>query len=182
MLRQEYPPALVAAALTQIELRERARAKFAHAERMYFTRAGLEQASSERTAEHRARRYAGLDRIADLCCGIGGDLVALAAGRSVLAVDRDPVHLRLATLNADATDLKEAALWSPALATVARRATILPQGHTLVASAGDDVRVAAPGGYLIDPNPAVTRAGLVEELARLVGAWKIDQQIAFLSS
>src|SRR6266536_5951565 len=101
-LRQEYPADLVATALTQIELRERARVKFEHAERMYFTREGLEQASSERTAEHRARRYAGVGRVCDLCCGIGGDLLALAERCSVLAVDRDPVHLRLATLNAGA--------------------------------------------------------------------------------
>jgi hypothetical protein len=42
--------------------------------------------------------------------------------------------------------------------------------------------VAAPGRFLLDPNPAVTRAGLVEELARDLGAWKIDQQIAFLAA
>ncbi|MDQ2709516.1 MAG: class I SAM-dependent methyltransferase, partial [Actinomycetota bacterium] len=39
-----------------------------------------------------------------------------------------------------------------------------------------------PGEYLLDPNPAVTRAGLVEDLARMLGAWKIDPMIAFLSS
>jgi hypothetical protein len=44
------------------------------------------------------------------------------------------------------------------------------------------VPVGPPGGYLLDPNPAVTRAGLVEELARITGCWKIDDQIAFLST
>ena len=39
-----------------------------------------------------------------------------------------------------------------------------------------------PGEFLLDPNPAVTRAGLVAELARGLGAWKIDDQIAFLSA
>ena len=38
-----------------------------------------------------------------------------------------------------------------------------------------------PAEYLLDPNPAVTRAGLVEELARRLGAHKIDDRIAFLS-
>ena len=38
-----------------------------------------------------------------------------------------------------------------------------------------------PGEYLLDPNPAVTRAGLVAELARELGAWQIDPMIAFLS-
>jgi hypothetical protein len=40
--------------------------------------------------------------------------------------------------------------------------------------------VAEPGEYLLDPSPAVTRAGLVEDLARTLGAWKIDERIAFL--
>src|SRR4029453_15409413 len=38
-----------------------------------------------------------------------------------------------------------------------------------------------PGAYLLDPSPAVTRAGLVEELARELGAWKLGPPIAFLS-
>ncbi len=92
-------------------------------------------------------------------------------------------------------DLKEALLWSPALATAATRATVLPSGDTLAAGPGagragadardmapaDDVPIAEPGAFLFDPSPAVTRAGLVEDLARLLGAWKIDPAIAFLS-
>ncbi len=35
---------------------------------------------------------------------------------------------------------------------------------------------------MFDPSPAVTRAGLVAELAQLIGAWQIDPMIAFLSS
>ena len=51
-------------------------------------------------AGHRSARYARAGLVADLCCGIGGDLVALAAGRGVLAVDRDRLHLRMAQANA----------------------------------------------------------------------------------
>jgi hypothetical protein len=83
---------------------------------------------------------------------------------------------------ADGRDLKEAVAWSPALATATRRATILPGRHTLTPSEGAPVPVGPPGGFLLDPNPAVTRAGLVEELARATGCWKIDDQIAFLSA
>ena len=54
-------------------------------------------------------------------------------------------------------ELKEAALWSPALARSATRATILPGGHTLTPQPGPPVPVAPPGPYLLDPNPAVTR-------------------------
>ncbi len=70
--------------------------------------------------------------------------------------------------------------WSPALARSATRATILPGGHTLTPQPGPPVLVAPPGPFLLDPNPAVTRAGLVAELARSCGGWQIDAQIAFL--
>lgn len=269
-LRRHWPPELVSAALTQHRLRAAATAKFDRAAGMLFTRDGLEQASAEPVARHRARRYEDVPGpVADLCCGIGGDLLALAAGRDVLAVDRDPAHLALAVHNAgvyevagrvttriadvrevdlsgvaaifvdparrdhsgrmragasepplawclalaervpavgikaapglprtavpdgwelelvaDGRDLKEAVLWSPALARAPRRATVLPGGHTLLPTAGQPVPVREPGGYLLDPNPAVTRAGLVADLARRLGAgiWQVDPRIAFLSS
>ena len=266
-LRREYPASLAAAATAQHELRLAARAKFVRAMEMLFTRAGYEQSSSETIATYRARRFGDARRIADLCCGIGGDLLALASGRDVLAVDLDEMHARLALHNAgvygraenvravvadvrdltlagldgvfidparrsgdhrfragmsqppldwclalcervpavcvkaapglpaelipdgweaefiaDGRDLKEAVLWSPALAGETRRATILPGGDTLTAVPGDPVPVTEPGEYLLDPNPAVTRAGLVEDLARdLGGAAKIDPEIAFLT-
>jgi THUMP domain-containing protein len=265
-LRRDHPAGLVAAASTLVELRVAARAKFRLADRMWFTRAGLEQASSDRLAAHHAARLRGVGRLADLCTGIGGDLTALAADREVLAVDLDPVHARMAGLNAavyghraveirqgDAADvalagfagvfvdparrvhgrrlapgaglpplswcvglaaevpvvgirtapglprdlvppgwevefvseagmLKEALLWSPALATAPRRATLLDPRVSLVPGPGAEVRRAAPGAYLLDPDPAVTRAGLVEEVARGLGAWKIDDRVAFLAA
>jgi hypothetical protein len=42
--------------------------------------------------------------------------------------------------------------------------------------------VRAPGRYLLDPSPAVTRAGAVADLAAALGAWQIDRKIAFLSA
>ena len=293
-LRREYPASLAAAAVAQHELRLAAREKFSRAMEMLFTRAGYEQSSSETVARHRAARFGGARRVADLCCGIGGDLIALAAPRpappeapepeapepeapeTVLAVDRDEIHARLAIHNAgvygeagrvracvadvrdialdgvdavfidparragtrrfpagvsqppldwclalagqvpavcvkaapglpaglippgweaefiaDGRDLKEAVLWSPAFATAQRRATILPGGDTLTRAPGASaepgtgaapVDLSEPGAYLLDPSPAVTRAGLVEDLARLLGARKIDPRIAFLTA
>jgi hypothetical protein len=295
-LRRDYPADLVALAMAQRELRKAAAAKFSRAARMLFTRAGYEQSSSEAIARHRARRLAaaaaadsapdgsaGAGRLADLCCGIGGDLIALAAEAEVLAVDRDATHARLAGYNAavydeadrvttmvadvrdvslvgidavfidparrsgpgtasaadtkrfraglseppldwcaeltekvaavcvkaapgipeelippgweaefiaESRDLKEAVLWSPALAVASSRATILTaaapgrpvSADILLPHPGDPVPLRAPGEYLLDPNPAVTRAGLVEELARRLGAWKLDPRIAFLTA
>jgi hypothetical protein len=77
-----------------------------------------------------------------------------------------------------------AMLWSPALSAVPRRATLLPAGLTLVAVPGSAVPVAMPGRYVIDPDPAVTRAGLVEDLARSLSpleVWKIDSRVGFLA-
>ncbi len=311
-LRRQYPADLVAAALTQQSLRVAAREKFSRADEMFFTRAGLEQASAEVVAAHSARRFASIaGRVADLCCGIGGDLIALAdavpsvdseatatgheaersygnwvtpaasdASARVLAVDADADVLEFAVRNlavygrgavsavcADARDvdlsgvdavfidparrsgqqrlragdseppldwcfalagrvprvcikaapgiahelvlagwemefvatgraLKEALLWSGDFATTSRRATVLTSGTsggqdegsdrgvmgaTMLASDGPPLVVSDPGEFLLDPNPAVTRAGLVAELGREIGGWQIDPMIAFLS-
>jgi hypothetical protein len=56
--------------------------------------------------------------------------------------------------------------------------------HSLTAYPGPPVPITEPGEYLLDPNPAVTRAGLVEDLARSLDAGpvaKIDPRIAFLT-
>lgn len=273
-LRGSWPADQVALAMTQRDLRQKAQSKFATAPTLFFTREGLEQATSERIAHHRAQRFQGCAAVADLCCGIGGDLMALASIsriRDLTAVDLDPVHLRLANANVqriapgrDVTliasdvrsvdpgafdgvfidparrsssgrfggitseppldwaialvqavpavgikmapgiphdlvpagwelelialgpDLKEAVLWSPALATTERTATVIDDTgtHQLQPAPGNPVPLTEPraGHFLLDPNPAVTRAGLVEDLARLHGASKIDEDIAFLIS
>ena len=100
-LRANLDPERAALVLTQIDLRQRAAVKFADAGRMLFTRAGLEQSTSEQIARYRARRFAGAPHIIDLCCGIGGDLMALAGlDVKLTAIDLDPVHLFLAEHNA----------------------------------------------------------------------------------
>ncbi|MCA9969703.1 MAG: methyltransferase domain-containing protein, partial [Anaerolineales bacterium] len=93
----EYAQAVLETAL----LRQAAAAKFSRAAQMYFTRAALEQATSEAVALHRARRFAaaGVAQIADLGCGIGGDALALAAHAEVTGVDWDPVRLAMAQEN-----------------------------------------------------------------------------------
>jgi len=273
-LRKMYPAALVSAAMTMHGLRIRGRVKFNRADGMWFTRDGLEQATSESIATWRAGRYREFFEIVDLCCGIGGDLLAIAAGvpqASLTAVDRDPLHLAMARSNAAAqglhdrvdfveadvrgvavgdqaavfidparrsergrmtagesdpplewclalasgaravgikcapgldrdripaqwefeaiavgTDLKETVLWSPHLAKSDRAATVIGGAtiHQLHPVEGESVMVRMPeaGSILLDPNPAVTRSGLVEDLARTVGAMKIDDWIGFLVS
>ncbi|XVV13532.1 THUMP-like domain-containing protein [Actinoplanes sp. CA-131856] len=99
------PPELASAALTQVELRRRAVAKFgADAASMFFTRAGLEQATRAVVAERRARRLAeaGVRTLADLGCGLGADALAAArSGISVYAVEADPETAAMAAANAE---------------------------------------------------------------------------------
>lgn len=103
-LRAEgHSPELVSAVVGQAHLRARAGAKFGpFAQRMLFTRAGLEQATRLGVAARHAQRMrsAGMSRIADLGSGIGGDALAFAgAGLDVLAVDADPVTAAIAAYN-----------------------------------------------------------------------------------
>jgi hypothetical protein len=270
-LRRSYPPALVAAALTQARLRRRARAKLepADADRMFFTADGLEQATRATVSTNRARRFADVaGPVADLCCGIGGDLVALTrAGVAVTGVDVDPVTASVAKANveelglaatvteadvttfdrtayaaamcdpsrrtargrvfdpdayrppwsfveellretacvkvapgiahdqvppgveaewiSDGGDVREAALWSGELAgpVARRRATLLPGAVTVTdLDAPDDPAVGPAGRWLIEPDGAVIRAGLVTAVVADVNGWLLDPRIAYVST
>lgn len=266
ILRAEYPAVWCRAALALVELRRAAAAKFPAADRMYFDRPGLEMASAAEVARHRARRFARCGTVLDLCCGIGGDLLALSQGSTVLGIDTDPRRLVMARLNcqalgrtgvhlaaADVRDLRlagDAAFFDPArrlasgqrhrsvesyspplswltevrrqvpalaakvspaiaedeipvdcevewvswrgqcreavcyfgpLATAGRRATVLPAGDTLTEASGMPVApVGEPGPFLFDPDPAVVRAHLVENLAHRLDAWRLDPRVAYL--
>ncbi len=102
-LRAQYAGDQVAAALTQVDLRERARVKFGDlAQRMYFTTDGLEQATRSSVSQHRAARMhaSGLETVIDLGCGIGGDLIAFAStGLTAAGVDLDPLRVAIAQAN-----------------------------------------------------------------------------------
>ena len=100
-LSREVGPERAHALLETALLRRRAAGKFSRATEMYFTREALQQASSETVSGYRMRRFAaaGLRRIADLGCGIGGDALALATVAEVIGVDWDPLRLAMAQEN-----------------------------------------------------------------------------------
>ncbi|MFC4053874.1 SAM-dependent methyltransferase [Actinomadura syzygii] len=109
-LRGRHDPSLVAAALTQVRLRQRARVKFgADADRMYFTQTGLEQSTRASVASHRARRFADRlpgARVLELGCGIGADLIARARdGLPGDGVEIDPLTAEVARANVSALEL-----------------------------------------------------------------------------
>lgn len=110
-LRKAAVPELAAAAWEMAHLRVRGQAKFgADAGRMFFVREALEQASGMHAAAYHARRFveAGVQTVADLCGGIGGDALAFArAGLHVTMFERDPVRALLAEANSRAVGLEK---------------------------------------------------------------------------
>jgi hypothetical protein len=102
-MRSMYGSDLAAAALTQAALRRQAKSKFGEAAReMFFTRAGLEQATRPPIADYHASRFvkAGVRRVIDFGCGIGSDSMAFArAGLEVMAVEVDHVTAAVAVAN-----------------------------------------------------------------------------------
>ncbi len=96
--------------IAQSQLRYRARVKFSQSDRMFFTRQLLEQATDEQLASYKARRFPENEAVADLCCGIGGDLLALASRCPATAVDRDDVAALLAETNLEALGRSVAAI------------------------------------------------------------------------
>ncbi len=92
----EVGPELGPLALEQALLRERARIKHPRGAELWWTGPALEQATSYEVAVHRARRFSG--PVTDVCCSVGGDLLALPDGSR--GIDLDEARLLLAAENA----------------------------------------------------------------------------------
>ena len=85
--------------LEQVELRRKAQEKFSQAHELFFTRQGLEQATDELLAAYKAQKFADTNNVVDLCCGIGGDAMALAEDLALSLVDRNEISLLFAGVN-----------------------------------------------------------------------------------
>jgi len=123
--------------LQQLQLRRRAATKFRAADRLFFTERSLQQATGDVLAGYKAERFADRGSVIDLCCGIGGDLMALGgrngrcdARSCTHGVDADPLMTLLAAANC-------------------RRAGLAVQ---LRAADAADCDVAAHAGWHIDPD------------------------------
>ncbi len=169
MRARGIPAELAASALTQVDLRRRAAAKFGPAAAaMFFTRAGLEQATRAVVADRRAARLAaaGVRRMADLGCGLGSDALAAArAGIEVYAVDADPLTAETAAANVVATGL------DGLVRVECRDATTVPV-EDYDAVFADPARRRAGRGRVFDPKsyspPWDFVAGLAERVPRTV--------------
>jgi hypothetical protein len=272
-LRQWAPPAVVSAAFRLSDARKKAAAKFERGHQMWVEPIGIEQATSEPVARHKAARFT-CPVAVDLCAGIGGDALALAAKSSVLAVDLDQGMCRRLRHNASlyqvadrilavrsraenfpipagawlhldpdrrtvgprrarslvdyapgpefwqsaarrvpagaiklgpASDFerhfgtseyeielvsyrgecKEATAWFGELVTCRRRATRLPENVTWTERDGPMSRsapVSALGELIFDPDPALSRAGLLDGFAQAHGLARLADGIDYLTS
>lgn len=121
--------------------------------------------------------------------------VKISPGVQLDEIQGYPAEIEFISLHGE---LKEAVLWFGALKTTTRRATLLPGPHTLTLPAGLEDSIPALAGsptamrqvlplseplaYLIEPDPAILRAGLVQALGVELGAAQLDTQIAYLTS
>ena len=84
--------------------------------------------------------------------------------------------------------VREACLWSGPGIETRRRATVLrtrPDGTVsqfeITDHEDDDVPAGEAGEWIVDPDGAVVRAGLVRHYAHRFGLWQLDPQIAYLT-
>ena len=79
--------------------------------------------------------------------------------------------------------VREACLWSVPLAQpgVRRRASVLDRGEVLTDADPDDCPTGPPGRWIVDPDGAIVRAGLVRHYGARHGLWQLDPDIAYLS-
>lgn len=113
----------------------------------------------------------------------GRDLVVKCAPGLDFARLDWPGEIELVSLDGG---VREACLWSPGLAEpgTKRRATVLRSGSTpitLTDADPDGIPERAPGSWIVDPDGAVVRAGLVRHYAARHGLWQLDPRIAYLT-
>jgi SAM-dependent methyltransferase len=266
-LRKSHAAEHCRIAVHLLALRKRAETKFSRAKDMVFDREGLEQSSGETIARYRAKRYQRFAQITDLCCGIGGDTLAMAESTRVIAADLSPDRAAITRHNArvygvgdnvrticadvslwippgdalfmdpgrrqgnrrlyalsdyhppvdlerlqsvtgniglkvapgmpdsdiptdcevefisESGSCKEALLWFGDLQSGAtRRATLLPGGHSLIHRPTDPAPVQVPGAFIAEPDNAVVRCHLIDQLADELNAWKLAPDVAYLSA
>ncbi len=111
-LRKDLTAEQVHLVLEQAALQRQAGEKFTLAAQMFFTPKGLEQSTDEWVAAYKGERFASAATparsdndegwLADLCCGIGGDLLAIGCRGTAIGVERDPVAAMFAEANVTA--------------------------------------------------------------------------------
>ncbi|CAI37498.1 putative SAM-dependent methyltransferase [Corynebacterium jeikeium] len=80
--------------------------------------------------------------------------------------------------------VKETCLYSPAILGRGRRAVVMGASsvkETVTSDEPETDRVGGVGRYIVDPDGAIVRAGLVRQYAARHGLWQLDPHIAYLT-
>jgi len=80
--------------------------------------------------------------------------------------------------------VRESCLWRGFSTGVTRRATVLRSDGTqwtVTDAEPDDLPTREPGKWIVDPDGAVVRAGLVRHYAARHGLWQLDERIAYVT-
>ncbi|MEV4147318.1 class I SAM-dependent methyltransferase [Amycolatopsis sp. NPDC049691] len=80
--------------------------------------------------------------------------------------------------------VRESCLWRGFGEGVTRRATVLRSDGTqwtVTDAEPDELPAREPGEWIVDPDGAVVRAGLVRHYAARHGLWQLDERIAYLT-
>ena len=101
-LCKTYPRELARAALETAILRKKAADKYLHADKMYFTREALEQATPHQVSAYRSQRFKDYEHVVDLGCSIGTDSFHLSQNSKVTGIDMDLLRLEMAEANSQA--------------------------------------------------------------------------------
>ena len=83
----------------QMRLARRAAARFPDANRWLWTERGLQQASDWKSAVFKASLIPPGETVADGCCGVGADLLAISQHRRAIGFDRDAIVAMIAQTN-----------------------------------------------------------------------------------
>lgn len=113
--------------------------------------------------------YAGRDLAVKCAPGIDRAAVPWAGEVEVISLDGQ---------------VREACLYTGGLAETTTRATVLSStdaAWSVTDQQTDEVAVAEPGEWIIDPDGAIVRAGLVRHYGARHGLWQLDERIAYLT-
>ena len=82
----------------------------------------------------------------------------------------------------DAGTVVECALWAGPGATPGRRTAVVDGVELTGTGRRGPAEVAPVGAFVYEPDGAVVRAGLVDEFAGMIRAWRLDEHVAYLSA
>ena len=111
--------------------------------------------------------------------------VKISPGVKLVELKTYDAELEFISLNGE---LKEGVLWFGALKSAWHRATVLPGEHTMSSTvedsqqAGKRLKLSEPRTVIYEPDPAILRAGLVQQLGMELNAAQLDPDIAYLTA